>query len=182
MTQFENTLKELDEFFAKNKIRYALIGGLAVVFYQSFRTTNDIDITIETTLEDLKDIGRKIQKHFNPLFKNPVEFFEKNFVMPVKSLTNNTRIDFVAALTGFELNVIKRAKRVKFGEVNVWVCSVEDLIIYKLFAGRPQDMVDVQEIIVNSDYDRKYLLDTASEFKELGRADVLVSLKKFFVT
>lgn len=38
MTHFENTLSEIDKFFKKNSIRYALIGGLAVVFYQNFGT------------------------------------------------------------------------------------------------------------------------------------------------
>mgnify|MGYP003544115757 CR=1 FL=1 len=83
-----------------------------------------------------------------------------------------------ALLVTYEFIVGTKSRPKSCPSVDVWICSFEDLLIYKLFAGRPQDIVDAHEIIVNNDFDRKYLLDIANEFKELGRDDILESLRK----
>jgi hypothetical protein len=58
---------------------------------------------------------------------------------------------------------------------------LEDLIIYKLFAARYLDFADAQMLLENNKntIDKKYLIETAGEFTELERDDIIVNLNKF---
>lgn len=50
MTKYEKALSNLDHFYSKYSIEYAIIGGIAVIMYGYQRTTNDIDATILVNL------------------------------------------------------------------------------------------------------------------------------------
>ncbi len=77
--------------------------------------------------------------------------------------------------------MIKRRKRIKFGDVEFFVCSLEDLIIYKLFGNRFQDLADIAELmrINKNSLNKDYLINQTSEFINLGREDMLTTLKNF---
>ena len=180
MIQFEKTLKRLDDFCEKESIKYAVIGGVAVISYDYQRTTKDIDITILCKLEELKDLHDKFLKAYLPLQNDSLNFFSKNFLLPVKDEITDIKIDVAAGLTIFDDSIIKRRKRMKLGKAEFYICALEDLIIYKLFAGRHQDIGDV-EILLNKNknlFDKKYLFDTAEKFRELEREDIIESLNK----
>lgn len=165
MKEFENSLMRIDFLCEQNSIAYAVIGGLAVITYGSFRTTKDIDLTV---LE------------FIPIYDQSLEFFKSNFVMPSKDRITGIRVDVASGLTEFDKNVINRRKRKKLGQAEFYICSVEDLIIYKLFAARYQDLADVKELISihMGSIDKKYLTDRMIEFCELEREDMKDNLTK----
>lgn len=122
---------------------------------------------------------------FNVVFislpENPLDFFKKNFIMPSKDKFNGIRIDIAAGLTEFDKKVIERRLRKRHGRIDFYVCSIEDLIIYKLFAARYQDLADVKELIeINKNsIDNKYLINNVLEFGELERKDMIENLQKF---
>jgi predicted nucleotidyltransferase len=179
VTKYESALLKLDRFLFNNSIEYVVIGGVAVIIHGYQRTTNDIDITILCDLEDLDKIHNLFESEFHPAFQGTLEYFKRNFILPVDEPENNLRIDIAAGLTEFDKSVIKRKVRKKIGEAEVFVCSLEDLIIYKLFARREQDIADVKNLLGKNEVDKKYLLETANKFKELERGDILENLNKF---
>lgn len=183
MNDFEKTLVQLDEFCYKKSIQYAVIGGIAVIAYGSFRTTQDIDITALCKLENLDKIHKDFIKQYSPIPDNSFDFFSKNFVLPVKDGTTNIKIDISAGLTKFDESVIQRSKRTKLGEAEFYICSLEDLLIYKLFAARYMDLADVQYLIKlnRNNFDMNYLKTTAEEFRELERDDIVENLNKFLI-
>ncbi|MGQ9644177.1 MAG: hypothetical protein ACUVT3_10005 [Ignavibacterium sp.] len=75
--------------------------------------------------------------------------------------------------------MIKRKQRKSFGKSSVFICSLEDLIIYKLFANRYQDLADVDELIkINKkQLDLNYLLNKTAEFSIIDRKDMTDTLK-----
>ncbi len=180
MNAFEETLIRIDQFCFHNSIDYAVIGGAAVIFYGYLRTTRDIDLTVLCNLEELESIHKKIVINYNTLPKNSLEFFSKNFVLPVLDKKTNIRIDFAAGLTEFDKSVVGRRHRKFIGEAEVFFCSLEDLVIYKLFASRDQDLVDVKYLIEkNKDsLDKTYLIKSAEQFKKLEREDIIDKLHK----
>lgn len=179
MNFFESTLKDIDSFCHINSIEYAIIGGIAVVAYGSFRTTRDIDVTILCEIEDLEKIHGLFVKEFIPILNDSLDFFKKNFVLPLKPKSANIRIDVIAGLTEFDKLMIKRKQRKSFGKSTVFICSLEDLIIYKLFANRFQDLADVEELIkINKNQlDLNYLLNKTAEFSRIDRKDMVDTLK-----
>jgi hypothetical protein len=181
LTRFEETLLAIDKICKNNSLPYALIGGLAGVVHKIPRVTQDIDITLLTDLQDIHKTGEILLKTFMPLKESPLDFFEKYFVLPVYYEPTKIRIDFSAGLGGFDRLVVKRSKRVTFGKVETSVCSVEDLIIYKLVAGRLRDLADVEELfrIHHKTIDIQYLKKIASSFIELERADIPERIEEF---
>ncbi len=182
LTRFEKTLLTIDTLCEKYAISYALIGGLSAVAHELPRTTQDIDITLLVDIQEIRKIGKIILENFIPLKKDPLDFFEKYFVLPVCDAETQIGIDFSAGLSGFDINVIKRSKRIKFGDVEISLCSVEDLIIYKLVASRLQDLADVNELfrIHQQTLDRVYLRNIAKAFIEVERSDIIDKLEKYF--
>lgn len=182
MTEFEISLQNLDHFFSENSIEYSIIGGIAVIIYGEQRTTRDIDATVLCELEDLESFHKLIEKKFTPAFKCTLEYFKRNFILPVDDPDTNLRIDIAAGLTEFDKSVISRRRRKAFGKTEIFVCSLEDLIIYKLFAKREQDIADIKHLVeknLNS-LDKKYLIETAEKFKEFERDDIPENLPKLF--
>lgn len=67
--------------------------------------------------------------------------------------------------TPYEEQAIKRARSVRIGKGEAQFASVEDVIIHKIFSGRPRDLEDVRNIMVkNPDMDRAYIKRWLLEF------------------
>lgn len=182
MIRFEETLTRLDKFCNESSIKYAVIGGVAVITYDYQRTTKDIDITVLCNLEELKTIHDKFIQEYFPVKDDSLNFFTRNFLLPVKDKVTDIKIDVAAGLTIFDDTIINRRKRTKLGEAEFYICTIEDLIIYKLFAHRHLDLGDVEmllEINIKS-IDKSYLLSTAEKFRELDREDIIEHLNKLF--
>jgi predicted nucleotidyltransferase len=182
MNLFEKTLHDIDLFCSENNIEYILFGGIALIIHGVNRTTEDIDINLLVNLESLKEMGEKIITKFTPLFDNSIDFFSQNFVLPVSLPETSIRIDFTAGLSEFDKKAIHRKQRRKFGSVDVSVCTIEDLIIFKLFASRYKDLSDLENIATayNESVDKNYLLEKIKEFELLDRNDMMLNFRKFF--
>lgn len=181
LTQFEQTLLKIDEFCYQNNLLYIVIGGVAIMYHIEYRTTKDIDISIYLDFQDIRSVGQALLRHFEPVYKKPLEFFERHFVLPIRDPDTGIRIDVSAGLGGFEQTAVKRGKRVQFAGVEIQVCTVEDLIIFKLVAARPIDYADVEMLIqkYRKKLDVNYLQNTAREFAQLERSDVIERLKEY---
>ncbi len=181
LTAFEQTLLKLDTFLRQNELDYIVIGGIAVMCHLDFRTTRDIDISLCLDLAQIRTVGEKILNHFDPVHNNALEFFEQYFVLPVSDPATNLRIDISAGLGGFEQIAVRRGKRIKFSDIEINVCSVEDLIIFKLVAARPIDLADVELLIQKylPELEQTYLMSTANEFSHLERSDIRERLEVF---
>ena len=181
LTQFEQTLQKIDKFCYQNHRSYIVIGGVAIMYHLEYRTTKDIDISLYLDFQDIRLVGETLLRYFESVYSNPLEFFERYFVLPIRDPETGIRIDVSAGLGGFERTAVERGKRVQFAGVEIQVCTVEDLIIFKLVAARPIDYADVEMLVQKycSELDRDYLQNTASEFAQLERTDVIERLKEY---
>jgi hypothetical protein len=180
LTEIEKTLQKLDSLLKANSIDYVVIGGTAAIIYGRLRTTEDIDVTLLSELENFNTLYKLISTHYLPILTDPENFFKKNYVLPVIDTETNVKIDFAAGLSGFDRKVLERKTIKKFGTVEINVCSIEDLIIYKLVSARPQDVLDIEELIkANKEIlDIIYLKKMAENFIEVEREDILENLNK----
>ena len=152
-----------------------VIGGQAVLLYGEPRLTRDIDITVGVSIDELSrllDIIKKID--LVPLPENIISFAEKTFVLPVKDTKTNIRVDFIFSQTSYEKQAIKRVNPVNFKNRIVRFASLEDIIIHKVFAGRPRDIEDVKSILAkNPGFDKNYIIKWLKEF------DIAMGQSKF---
>lgn len=155
-----------------------IIGGQAALLYREPRFTNDIDITLGVGIED-SDILIQLchELDFKILVDNHLDFLSQTMVLPVIDQISNFRIDFIFSFTQYERNAIERANIVNIDGSDVCFCSLEDIIILKVFAGRPRDIDDVKTIIrKNPDFDKKLVIE---DLNVLGNAVDVDLVRRF---
>lgn len=149
-------IKKLANALKNHKIPYMIIGGQAALLYREPRFTNDIDITLGIGIEKIKDVLHICNEiNLRVLIENPEEFASQTMVLPAYDDLSKMRVDFIFSFTQYETEAIGRANIIQIDGCDVAFCSLEDLIILKVFAGRAIDLEDVAVIIrKNPDYNR----------------------------
>jgi len=164
--QYE-ALVELAGFFNKEKIEYAVIGGVAVQYWGAPRFTADVDIAVSAGVDKLDKFIEKAAEKFSSRVDNIREFGKIYRVLPVKT-TNGCNADITLAIPGYESEVMRRAVDFKVNEEIIRICSAEDLIIHKAVAGRPVDCQDIEGIVLRqkTELDGKYITKWLTMFAE----------------
>jgi hypothetical protein len=130
------------------KLPFMVIGGQAVLLHGEPRLTQDIDITLGVPPSRLPDVLEACgATRIEPLPKDPRAFVQETFVLPAEDRTSGVRIDLIFSTTHYEAEAIARAERVPLGGQHVPFATPEDLILHKLFAGRPRDLEDVRGVV-----------------------------------
>jgi hypothetical protein len=145
----------------KRKVRYLVVGGVAVVLHGVPRFTADIDLVLALdTANVLAALDALAGLAYMPRAPVPLLDFAdpssrrswiEDKALTVFSLWSPdhpaTEIDlFIAEPFPFE-EVFARATQVDLGENQVTVASIADLIELKRRADRPQDREDIQRLL-----------------------------------
>ena len=139
---------ELQEFFREQGWRFCIIGGLAVVRWGEHRTTKDVDFSLLCDLGDEDSRILPLLQKFPSRQPDAREFAQLNRVL-LLTASNGTPIDIGLAAFPFEEQIIARATPFRFmPSVTLTTCSAEDLILLKALAGRAQDWVDIEGVLV----------------------------------
>jgi predicted nucleotidyltransferase len=178
---FEEILSKIGASLKKHNIPYMIIGGQAVLLYGEPRLTRDIDITLGVDtgyVDELLTVVRELS--LKPIPENIKLFVQQTMVLPALEETTGIRVDFIFSFTTYEIEAIKRVRKITIMGREVCFASPEDVIIHKIFAGRPRDIEDVKSIILkNPDIDTKYIRGWLKEFdKSSEKMDFLKTFKK----
>jgi predicted nucleotidyltransferase len=152
--------EEVFRSLQKNKIRYVVVGGMAVNFHHIVRQTADLDLIVQ--LEDGENVRRFVMALGKLGYKprvpvNPIDFADPKkreqwrkekgakvftFVLP----NSYEQIDvFIYNPISF-LQLFKRRKKARFGDIVIPVASLKDLKSLKQLANREKDRYDIQHI------------------------------------
>lgn len=174
---FEGILSRIGASLKKHHIPYMIIGGQAVLLYGEPRLTRDIDITLGVDTSYIDELLAVIQElSLKPIPEDIKSFVMQTMVLPALDEATGIRVDFIFSFTPYETEAIKRAKKIEILSQEVYFASPEDVIIHKIFAGRPRDLEDVRTIILKNpgidvEYIRGWLreFDAASDTKDFLR-------------
>jgi predicted nucleotidyltransferase len=141
-------LAHLTHGLESRHIPFMLIGGQAVLLHGRPRLTDDVDATLGVgpdqlarVLEACASIG------LQPLPADVPGFVAETFVLPTHHPASALRVDLIFSTLPYETEAIKRAIRVRIGNADVPFATAEDLLVHKLFAGRPRDLEDAVSVI-----------------------------------
>jgi hypothetical protein len=124
-----------------------LIGGLALQRWGEPRMTQDADLTVLAPLGTEASIVDALLDRFRARTADARRHALEYRVLLLHA-SNGVSLDISLAALPFEEEVFRRASRWRqIGETWLTTCSAEDLVIYKLVAARPQDLVDIQGIV-----------------------------------
>ncbi|OGW40001.1 MAG: hypothetical protein A2Y97_09650 [Nitrospirae bacterium RBG_13_39_12] len=163
---FEKILSRIGLSLTRHSLPYMIIGGQAVLLYGEPRLTRDIDITLGVGVDYIDKLLIVVRElSLKPIPVDIESFVRQTMVLPAFDETTGIRVDFIFSFTPYETEAIKRARRIKILEQEVCFASPEDVIIHKIFAGRPRDIEDVRTIILkNPEIDIQYIKRWLKEF------------------
>lgn len=125
-----------------------VIGGQAVLLYGNPRLTEDIDVTLGISPEDVaRVIELAAEQGWNVLPEEPQSFARTTYVLPCVDPKSGIQIDFVFSVTPYERAAIERAHAQPMKGATVKIAAPEDVIIHKMVAGRARDYEDVRSIL-----------------------------------
>lgn len=143
----------------KAKIDYAVCGGVAVILYGFARLTVDLDLMVNLERKNLEKLYDTLAE-LNYKSKTPIkrrEFIQKEQLkklaieknMKVVSFYNLREplkvIDICVNLPKIS-EILKRKKNIKVKNITIPIISINDLIKMKMALGRPQDLIDVENL------------------------------------
>ncbi|OQX80193.1 MAG: hypothetical protein B6D56_05570 [Candidatus Omnitrophica bacterium 4484_70.1] len=150
--------KDYEEFLGllnKYQVKYCIVGSYAVAVWGYPRYTKDIDILIEPTKENAKRIISAIRE-FGIKSQDLTEedFIKKNRVIQLGY--EPVRIDILTSVEGVSFSTIWRNKVEDFyGKEKVYFVGLKELIRIKKKVARPQDLVDLEELLRRERWRRK---------------------------
>jgi len=123
------------------------IGGLAVLRWGQPRATQDADVSVLAPFGEESRVIDLLVGRFPTRRPDAAEFAKARRVLLITA-TNGAPVDVGLAALPFEREALERAKVWNWSsDIAFPVCSAEDLIIYKLAAARPHDLVDVDGVV-----------------------------------
>ena len=171
-------LRKIAQSLNSHKIPYMIIRGQAALIYREPRFTNDIDIILGIDIDSINIILQICEDYnFTILVENPLEFTSQTMILPAYDEKSKMRIDFIFSTTKYEREAITRANIINIDNCEIAFCSLEDLIILKLFAGRAIDIEDVKSIIRrNPNYNYDLVYNTLKDLGDATDTDLLQRL------
>ncbi|MDP2940410.1 MAG: nucleotidyltransferase [Candidatus Omnitrophota bacterium] len=181
-------LEKLVKLSRKSQAKLVLMGGIATSVFTQPRATYDIDGIIALTQRDLKSFLTLLKENgFKFDTKQPVKSIQGLPFITFYYPKHKTYVDLFLARNEFQYSILKRAKKIKFQNLDLCIISPEDLILVKLQTGREKDMEDIRQIILanKSKLDFVYLRKWAKllnvriflkdELRSLGLAKRIIS-------
>ena len=130
-----------------NNVRYIMIGGFALNLHGYNRATNDIDMWIEDTLENRKNLRKALQEQGSGDYDviETMQFvpgwtdFQLNFGFKLDVMTSVKGLETIGFDECYTYSVIAEIEKIQ-----VRFLHINHLITSKNAAGRPKDLLDVE--------------------------------------
>jgi hypothetical protein len=160
--------------------RFCFIGGLAVQRWGEPRETVDVDLSLLTGFGREEEFIHILLEEFQGRIPNAAQFALERRVLLLRS-PKGVGLDVALAALPFEELMVQRSSLFEYPpNTSLRTCSAEDLVVLKAFAGRGQDWVDVERVIVRQAgrLDWVYIREHLSPLAELkGAPQILDQLE-----
>lgn len=146
---FNQDFQEYIELLNKYEVEYMLVGGMAVNIHGYRRSTGDMDLFVNPTLENHQKI-KLVHQDFG-MFMGEME--------DIETFISNEKFDvFTFGVSPIQIDIMTYCKGIEFddaqkqiiiteiGSLKIKVISKEYLIKAKRASNRKRDLVDIEEL------------------------------------
>lgn len=175
--------QEIQIFCATRGWPFCFIEGLAVQRWGEARVTRDADLTLFTGIGDELAYADELLAHFPSRVPDGREFALKHRVVLLRA-TNGIPLDISFGALDFEYRAVGTASDEEIVPgFSLRLCNANALLVFKAFAGRPQDWLDIEGIAVKSApalewdairFDLAPLLELKGDSETLARLEAIV--------
>lgn len=173
---FLTALADLTEWLEAAGVPAMVIGGIAASILGRPRATRDIDtLAVVPDHQWSQFVGSAEAYGILPRIEDSVEFARRTRVLLLRHTESGIDIDVILSGLPFEADAVSRATVHDLSGVRVRLPQVEDLLIMKAIAHRPQDLRDIEgllDVFPTADVEnvRRWIQDfaTAAELPDLA--------------
>ena len=180
-SRFASALRTVNRLFQGvpttlvTQMRFALVGGLAVSAWGRVRATQDIDVLADSVPSPLQEPA--LRNRLGAVWEARGCIVEWRVGMPddpiplllhlVLPPPAQTAIDVLWAWKGWQREALARVCTVRVARTTIAVLHPEDLILMKLEAGGPLDLLDVESILLANppELDQERLFKAATKLR-----------------
>lgn len=141
--------RDFEEFFAllnARQVEFLVIGGVAYNHYALPRATKDIDVWVRPSEENCSLLIGALRDFGFPTDALEAKVLAETDQVLILGRAPN-RIDLLTHPGGVDWGVAwARRNQTDFDGVPIALVSLDDLIVMKRHAGRPQDLVDIAKL------------------------------------
>lgn len=147
-------LYEITDAFAAAKLKYVLVGGYALALHGLVRATMDVDFVLSLTQRDYELAEKTLAKiglqSRLPIRAQDVIKMRKEYIKE-RNLIAWSFVDYKNPSRQVDILITQDIKDMDFKSISVAgrkisVASLKELLKMKTRAGRPQDLVDIENI------------------------------------
>jgi hypothetical protein len=154
---------DVERFCLGQRWEFCVIGALAVIRWGEPRLTRDVDLTILTGFGGEERYIDALLQRFAPRRADARQFAVRYRVLLLAA--NEVPVDIALGAMPFEERAVRRSTPWTLAdETSIRTCSAEDLVVFKTFAGRDQDWLDVEGVILR----QRSRLDSALILEEVA--------------
>lgn len=146
----EKTLLKIHKMLGRHGIPYMLIGGYAMAIHGFARMTQDLDLSLGLDSDEIEKVMNAVKDDFIALSKDPVSFARETNVLLLQDRETGVRVDLIFTFIEFERDAIEESDEIDLNGEKVRVVSLENLIVYKMLAGRERDKEDVAVMLAKN--------------------------------
>ena len=134
MNEELEVLKKVTLCLYESGIAYMITGSIAMNYYAFPRMTRDIDIVIEMQKKDIPIIVDLFKDDFYVDRDSIVEAVNKHRMFNIIHNEYVIKVDFIVRkLSEYRQVEFQRRQQIKIDDVSMWIVSLEDLILSKLW-------------------------------------------------
>ena len=147
MNIFNADFKDFILYLNQNEVEYIIVGGYAVIIRGYSRSTGDIDIWVNKTVENFIKLQKVIKAFGLPTMAIKEEdFFSDNFDVFAFGKPPYA-IEIMTAVKGLDFkNTYENATIEQINDTPVRIINLQNLIEAKKAAGRSKDLNDIENL------------------------------------
>jgi len=182
MSALFDAARDLQSLLETRGWRFCFIGGLAVLRWGEPRFTRDVDATLLCPFGSEDGVSAPLlDSGYRGRIPDVREFARRNRVLLLQS-PDGVPIDIALGALPYEEGMIERSSLFEFEPGSVLrTCSAEDLIVLKLFAFRPRDVLDAETIAIRQRavLDWPYIAANLEPLAELkGQPEIMATCER----
>lgn len=167
MNRLVRAASEVQALLESKGIGFCFIGGFAAQRHAEPRVTRDVDVSVLTGLGNEAPVIDALLSRFAPRREDARAFALRARVL-LLATDDGIGIDATLTALPYEAEVIARSSLFEFAPgVLLRTCSAEDLLVLKVFAGRPIDWRDVEMVL------RRYRADLDYDYVDARLAPLI---------